>query len=697
MWKQIGRYVLFLVLLVGSAGLCACQKEKEVIKEKEPDFVYPAEEVVSFCLDAESNLYTCEADGKSIRVYDKSGVKTREIPVEEGKYTNLCIEGDTLYSITFMSDEETGAKICTLVEIVPAENRRTILYQNPLVWAVNGMELINGSLYFMEKVVYDVGEAAELGDMEGGYSYYGEKLMRFDPVTREAEEVPAERLKGFCKKDEESLWLYAYDIEVGEFYFAEYNGKTGLCGEKYHGGQAVNGFLWNLVYDNTYGKLLYMDETKAAMLAVEPENANNRTSVLKTEARLENWSDLQYRDGYTYFLSGGQVTRVKNSNYIRDNVPLKIYSTSFYDLPEGTGFNLNLEHVNERTMAMTLMAGDSDYDMLILSTSEPLAQQIRRIGAYEPLNKVEGVTQYLETGFDYIKEAATTENGAVWMLPYEVDCEVLLYNPEVCARYGIDMEAGYSHEKLLELQKALAAAEAGAEPAYYELGLRYGEIMDQYLADYAVVDGSARFDTALFRHYSELIKKEYNQGGFFFSKYSRIAPGNVIEIYGKTEEQLAAEFLEYFSNVAAARVNKRSLFQKYGNGEMETFGFLNYDFLKAKPLPSLEEQNPQKSIAEAVFLVLNPKSKHLTEAKEYLSVLAERLGSEESICRTKELSGTYNALEQSLHELYGDARIVFSYPDDVFSTEYVKYLRGEKTLDEVIPELERKLNTYLRE
>lgn len=95
--------------------------------------------------------------------------------------------------------------------------------------------------------------------------------------------------------------------------------------------------------------------------------------------------------------------------------------------------------------------------------------------------------------------------------------------------------------------------------------------------------------------------------------------------------------------------------------------------------------------------MLNPKSKHLEEAKEYLSVLAERLGSEESIYRTKELGGTYNAFEQSVHALYGNARIVFSYPDDVFWKEYTKYLQGEKTLDEVIPELERKLNIYLKE
>ncbi|MGN1084430.1 MAG: hypothetical protein ACI4QX_05470, partial [Lachnospiraceae bacterium] len=150
-------------------------------------------------------------------------------------------------------------------------------------------------------------------------------------------------------------------------------------------------------------------------------------------------------------------------------------------------------------------------------------------------------------------------------------------------------------------------------------------------------------------------------------------------------------------NVAVARVGKRELSQQYGSVGMTLYGFLSYDFFEVKAMPSLEPENPKKSMAEATFIVLNPESEHLAEAKEYLSAVAKRLTEEESIYRTKELTGRYTALEQKVHALYGDARIVFSYPEDVFWTEYVKYMRGEKTLDEVIPELERKMNMYLRE
>lgn len=499
---------------------------------------------------------------------------------------------------------ESGYEIesSLLVEISLADGSVKSLYENPLSSTITGVELVNGSLYFLEMVPYEADESAALDDLEGGYSYYGERLMRLDPATRETDKVPAERLKGFCKKDEESLWLYAYDIDMGEFYFTEYNAKSGTCGERYYGGQAIDGFIRNLAYDNTYGKLLHVDEFKAAMVAVEPENAGNQTSVLGTEARLKNWSSLQYQDGYTYFLSGGKVTRVRNSNYIRDNAPLKIYSTSFYALPEGTGFNLNLEHVDEETMAMVLMAGDSDYDMLVLSTAEPLARQIRRTGAYEPLNTVEGVTEYLNTGFDYIKEAAMAENGAIWMLPYEVDCEVFLWHPEVCARYGTELESGYTYEKLFQLSRALEAAEKTA-PAYYELSSYrlLHTALEQYLADYAVVNGSAQFDTELFRRYSGLIKGEYGREQAP-SQYNWVAPGNVIGVGGKTEEQLAAEYAEYYSNVAAAIVDKRFLSCEYGLIGENTFRIFQYDFFKVKPFPPLEEEQPQKVLRRLFFL-----------------------------------------------------------------------------------------------
>ncbi len=698
MWKQMGRALFFPVLFFLMAGLCACQKEKEVIKEKEPDFVYPAEEVTAFAPGADGCLYVCEADERICR-YDKTGVRMEEVPAGTGKYEALCAADGKLYAAVSKTVMESGYEMesSLLVEISLEDGSVRSLYENPPPSTITGMELVNGSLYFLELVPYNNAEAAALNDPEGGYFYYGERLMKLDPAAGEAEEIPAERLKGFCKKDEESLWLYAYDMDMGEFCFMEYDAKNGTCGERHYGGQAINGSIKNLAYDSTYGKLLHVDGFKAAMVAVEPESAENQTSVLGTTALLKNWSSLQYQDGYTYFLSGGKVTRIRNSNYIRDNAPLKIYSTSFYDLPEGTGFNLNLEHVDEETMAMVLMAGDSDYDMLILSTAEPLARQIRRTGAYEPLNQIESVARYLDTGFDYIREAATAENGAVWMLPYEVDCKVLLYHPELCVRYGIELESGYTYEKLLQLDRALVAAEE-TNPAYYELNCyRLFEVaLEQYLADYAVVQDSAQFDTELFRRYSGLIKEEYGRERVP-SRYSQVAPGNVISLLGKTDEQIAADYAEYYSNVAVAIVDKRFLSHKHGLIGGSIFDIFQYDFFKVKPFPSLEEEKPQKGMAEAVFLVLNPKSKHLEEAKEYLAVLAESLSSEESIYRTKELSGTYNAFEQSVHALYGDARIVFSYPDDVFWAEYAKYLSGEKTLDEVIPELERKLNTYLKE
>ena len=369
-------------------------------------------------------------------------------------------------------------------------------------------------------------------------------------------------------------------------------------------------------------------------------------------------------------------------------------------MPEGTGFEINMVEVDEETMAMSMMAGDGDYDFLLLSTDSPVAEQIRRVGAYEPLNRVDGVGEYLQESFAFMEAAATDENGAIWMLPCDISCDVLVYNPELCKAYGADLETEYSNEALWKLQQTLEKAEESGEPSYYSYSFLRDRfrVTGRYLADYAVVNGKANFDTPLFRKYSQWYKEENFREKDGVYRYARLNPGAEAPSYNSTEEEVAVYFEDYFSQVAFVATDKHTLSQEYSvNIDGGSYGFLDYDFFSVKPMPALEGGEFGSQLASAYILVLNPNSTHLAEAKEFLTVLTERLNAEESIYRTKELQREYNALERKVHDIYAEARIVFAYPDDVFEEEYLKYINGKKSLDEVIPELERKLNLYLKE
>ena len=699
--RSIERIAMLLGILVCVCGLCACNGKKREVdnKDKEADLVYPAKNISAFCTDEEGNLYACDGETGSLCVFDKDGVQVEHVNIKPMEYHGLCYVDGVLYATASEFVGETELSGMCLVKLSMEDGSQTVLYENPNAWTSRRLAYGNGHLYFLVLEAMDLAEAALLSDPTGEYYYSGERLLGYSIESKEVKELSVERIVAFAKRDDTTLWVYAYDMDCGKYYYATYEPAADMMGEKGYVGDSANVLITTFAYDETEDKLLYADEFKSAVVAMEPGDLNSQSSFYQTEAGLSYDNELYCQDGCSYFLINGKVHRIKNSNYIKDYEPLRIYYSSHeYKIPEGTGFEINMVEVDEETMAMSMMAGDGDYDFLLLSTESPVAEQIRRVGAYEPLNKVPGVEKYLNESFAFIKEAATDDNGAVWMLPCDISCEVLVYNPELCLTYGIDFEKEYSNEALLKAQRVLEEAERNGNPSYYNyyfLRDRYRQ-MELYLADYAVVNGNACFNTELFRKYSKLYLDAKDQTGNEAFRYAWVSPG--VPVYGATDEEVEEYYASYYSKVAFASMDKLNLALEYSSRiGGESYGILDYDFFRAKAMPSLEENKPAKNPASAFILVLNPKSVHLSEAKEFLSVLTERMNGEESIYRTRELEGEYSALEQKVHEIYSNSRIVYSYPDDVFWDEYLKYLNGEKVLDEVISELERKLNLYLKE
>ncbi len=700
--RCIERIAMLVGILVCVCGLCACNGKKRDIenKRKEADFVYPVKNISAFCTDEEGNLYACEGEAGSLCVFDKDGVQVKQVNIKPMEYHGLCYVDGVLYATASKFVGETELSGMCLVQLSTEDGSQTVLYENPDAWTSRRLTYGNGQLYFLVLEAMDLADSATLSDPTGEYYYSGERLLCYSMESKEVKELPVDRIVAFAEKNDTTLWVYAYDMDYGKYYYATYDPETDTMGEKGYVGDYANVLIKTFAYDETVDKLLYADEFKSAVVAMEPGDLNSQSSFYQTEAGLSYDNELYCQDGRSYFLLNGEVHRIKNSNYIKDYEPLRVYYSSYeYKIPEGTGFEINMVEVDEETMALTMMAGDSDYDFLLLSSDSPVAEQIRRVGAYEPLNKVEGVENYLQESFDFMKEAATDTNGAVWMLPCDVSCDVLVYNSELCKSYGINLDSDYSNETLLDAQKCLEQAEENGTPAYYSYHFARdcNRLMNLYLAEHAVVNGTANFDTELFREYSAMYREERNRATGNY-RYAWLNPGGSVPGVDATAEEVAMYYRDYFSRVALIVADKNTISTRYERlWDGSSHGILDYDFFSAKPMPSLEEEKQGENLADAYILVLNPKSEHLKEAKEFLTVLTERLSEEESIYRTKELAEEYNALERKVHEIYGNSRIVFSYPDDVFWDEYLKYLNGEKSLDEVISELERKLNLYLKE
>lgn len=688
---------LGITLMLFFAGCAKNDKQpvQESKKEQEniSDVEYVTGNVTAFCVDEKGQIYTCEEGKEIISVYDGEGMKLSEIAVDGGtdagsRYNVLCAGEGVLYASDCV---EKG-----IVEIDIATGKRELLYatQDSGHWYLLDMTVCNGSLYFMYQKPVELAEMQLLTDYAEGYNYIGERVVWLDLETKQAEEMEVPGVKRLCKKSDSEILFYAYVTENG-FSYRVYDTETGSYSAEYEAKQELDLRMSAVMtYDDSMDRLLYPDSVSGQLRAIDITKKASQTDFYSTGLSSFGTNSLQCVNGYTYFVVQGKVTRIANSNYIKKTEPLKIGSISrLYEPVGGLGYQVSLEYLESEEMALKLLAGDSDFDLMILSSEYDLARQIERTGAYVPLNEVEGVDAYLESCFDYIGEAATAENGAVWMLPYEVDTRVLVYQPELCEKYGADFSGELTYAEFLKYLKALQAV-TNEDELYIKIRTFWWQALQEYMANYGVKNGEAQFDTELFRAFAPKLK------GMVFKEFHFGIEPSYIGI--KTLEELRETVQNFFHSYAFGVLDKMDLEQKYGmlnyvNNVLYTASIFDFDFFEARSMPSIAEGEEKKGLAHTTFYVINPNSKRKEEAMEYLATLAKTLLETESIYRTEELVGDYSNLEKQVHDVYADAEIFFAYPDDVVGAEYMEYMTGEISLEEMIQEAERKFNIYLKE
>lgn len=688
-----GMLVLFSTLV-----LCGCKKkEKEPQRaEKVPDVQYETGKVTAFCVDAQGKIYTCEEGVENINVYDADGKKLSAIAVEGGtgagsRYSVLCAGKDALY----VSDSvEMG-----IVKIDISTGARELIYATPTqgYWNLLDMVVCNDSLFFMYRILLDYADQQMMSDIEAGYSYYGETVVCLDTGTKEAKELEVSGVKRLCKKSENEVLFFAYEQDQG-FVYRVYDAKKKTYSAEYEADPELN-LRWSSVmaFDDNIKRLIYPAANDGQLRAIDITKLESEIDFYNTGLSYLGTNSLQCVNGCTYFAVDGKVTKIDNSSYIKitENGPLKImFIEPVYPSAEAMGHEVVTKKSETEEIAMKLLAGDSDYDLLFLSSNDPIAEQIRRTGAFEPLNAIEGIETYLGSCFDYIKEAATAENGAIWMLPYEIDTRLLVYQPELCKKYGVNLSGDLTYPEYIRYRDLLAELDSEEKPVFYSR-LVWWTALSQYIMNYGVVNGEAQFDTQQFRTLALSLKNlDRLYGGF----------EKLIQDFStaKTDEELWEVVQGYYKSYAFGDVEKRELEQKVGIrsnniGPSFTAGLMDFDFFEVRKLPAIAEGADEKSPAYAYFYVINPNSKRKKEAMEYLADITGTLIQNESIYRTKKLTGEYSKFEKQVHEVYADAEIYFAYPEDVYGAEYLYYIKGMIDLDEMIREAQRKFTIYLKE
>ncbi|MGN0619516.1 MAG: hypothetical protein ACI4J7_10910 [Ruminiclostridium sp.] len=300
---------------------------------------------------------------------------------------------------------------------------------------------------------------------------------------------------------------------------------------------------------------------------------------------------------YCLTTDGISITDISNalSQRLNDSISM-VTSGNYLEAQSVNGFSVKQEIIDDEAFALTVLSNDTKYDLFYLRSRAGCAAEIRDKGAFYPLNEVDGVQEYLDSCFPFVKEAATNKDGDIWMLPILVQPSYIVYNEENCKKSGLNFYDGMPAEEFVDIVIR-----------YYSEGNTDYDIfgtyiyVEQLLSDYIMKYN--RFDTQDFRELASLIKNKIykNEEAFCFGSH-------MTEMY---EMNMTADRTEQSFALCFNSSNINIYERDWGESA------------KAMRVPLFTDSGT--SISTCVFICVNPFSDNLDKTLEYISALSKNL------------------------------------------------------------------------
>ena len=675
--KQIYRRSITVLVLLFGILFCSCGKAEKADKKQADRTVrqYEIPGLTGYCVDEAGEYLYCTVDGSSsIYQYGTDGSFIGEIPVtaDDGEadiqaypgekpasavnLTGLCINGDKLYCFRHL-------KGC-VVEIDLQTGTQRICGRVACGTYIAKAAALPDTLLFL-LIPVNEGKQIQMLDLDTG------------TFTKLEIDQPVAVTNGAAN----SFWLEAYD-EDG-WYFQEYRVDTKSLSEKYRTNftDMVIDISYNPEENAIYGYLL----TESQYVRIEPQQA--AVAARFPVQKLNMFDCNMMMAGTRLFVSDTMVGKIYSFEplaYVADNKPLKGYMLDLSSVPDWSGYNIDLEEMTWDELALKVLAGDSDYDFVVLNTDMPQALAIRDAMAYYPIPK-DRIARYLEECYPYVREASTYR-GDIWMLPVNLYMESVVYREDNLAEYGIRMEDIKNLQDLYEAaQKLYDAGQSGR----FDVWATARKLLKEYIRLNKDNEG-VRFDTEEFRQLLDFWDN-YKDNDEIQNSYMNIT---YFEYTQEKQEGLSPLEMEelrqdaFWKTVCFERVDGyRWDYEKYAGRE----GF------HVCGMPTLSGEVGTYPVL-ADIIIINPNAPNLDAvldfvedmSNNYIANPGRHLSAEESIYGT-------DAFSREVYELYGNGEIDFEFPDELF-TSYYAYILGEITDREaVIAELNRTVNMYLGE
>lgn len=656
--------------------LSGCSSKKDIIATEngEASFTYDIEDVLSFTVDEKGKLYCSKSNSTSMYCFDNKGKLLKEYEIGEGSNTNLCIENNYIY---YISSVEKGGRALKRLDIDTGKVSELSINKEEIN-TVRSMEVINNNIYFLRwSDNYDPEQAQVRFDEYDDYYYMGEIATVYDIDKGKSVPIDIKNVMLFTKADKDSLLFYAYD-DIGGFYFTFFDTQEKQFSDKTYNNNI--GQIFSFAYDSDNDKIIYLKQIEQKLYATDRYDTKVKAELLRGVVALVG-NDTLYHDNHTYILDNisGKIKCIDNVRAIKDNKPLKIYQTNYYfkDAPPGCGYNIISETVSEEELALILLSGDADYDLCLMSSNDDFSRSIRDKEPFYPLNDIPEAMTYLDACFPYLKEAASSKSGDIWMIPIAVNVNCIVYHEDNCISEGINFRETGSTEELL--QNVIAISDKPNTRNKYSfpaLSINENAIY-QYINFYGVKDNKANFDTTLFKdiciQMSEIMSPTLLHD--YTSSIYRVSDIENDDYYDKyLFELLLYKFTAYGDNA--------------------------YNRLRAIPLPPIEPGVATPNSVDCTYVSINPNSSNLENTLDYISDLCVAMATQKDtfmLQDTKYYSYSDSNLTRDLYDIYSNGIVSFPFSYEIFWDDYLRYHRGEMELEKLIKEIERKVNAYLSE
>lgn len=718
----------FLLDLVCVLLLTGCGKEKageyDFTSYSKYDFhTIETEGVEAFAIRENGEILLSNQEGKLAK-YDSSG-QLITVSIPSAFYGNLCYDGDTLYAYDYQQS--------AIVELSGDEPR---IVENSIQFhTIRNMVALDGKLYVLGIPFTQENHEKFFAFGRQEFEDCGEIVYCVDTESGQYSTLDLEHITAEYRTEDGKLYFYGWQEE--KYYLYEYDTEKYQITERLH--QESMCSLLSMVVEGGY----LFGMTSTGLVAIELDTGKRENLGESLYSMFGN--DLQFskgnlflydmvsqsvlqaafieQDGQLLLLDREEKTgtnngdSAENTEVTRNEENSKPTASPFPQRTEtitlslpwannilatpdirkisGMKSKLLISPVDNNALLAEMMAGNDEVDIYLNATSSALTQSYKEIGFYTPLNSSEVITSYLDSCFDYIKEAATLENGDIWMVPLYAYMTATWYVPENMELFGLKEEnlniVGNYLDTLEQLQGKLGSYN------YYNYASRFISYCDQQY-DFIYNDyetGEIDFRTGVYRDMMERLWNGWEQ-------YA-----------GLTEHPLFHSVYEDYPAGSDIPLNNyefdrsRVIFKTVELSEHIRRGYADAELLegwRVMGAPGIQEESEQHSLI-VFYLLVNPYSEQKEAAIAYLEAILSSLESTvmKPVFFQKDIeayAGRYDITQPAFLDLYRlsqTAGIFYNYSMDQSSSYIQEYQQGKISLDQAIERRQKKAEMSLYE